>query len=80
VAEVVKRPIFNCCECLAIGVNRTVAHAKFTTEQSAPIAVMVARQRNQQLQQGNVLERLKKELGVKTKQRIPADVATYINV
>jgi hypothetical protein len=41
---------------------------------------MVARQRNQQLQQGNVLERLKKERGAKTKQPIPVDVVTYINV
>jgi hypothetical protein len=40
---------------------------------------MVARQSNQQLRQGNALERLKKEQGAKTKQPIPADVVTCIN-
>jgi hypothetical protein len=79
-AEAVKRQTFNCCACPVTAVNRIAAPVKFTIERSVPIAVMVARQRNQQLQQGNVLEQLKKERGVKTKQQIPADVATYINV
>jgi hypothetical protein len=41
---------------------------------------MVAPQNKQQLWQGNVLERLKKERGAKIKQPIPTDVVTYINV
>jgi hypothetical protein len=79
-AEAVKRQTFNCCACPVTAVNRIAAPVKFTIEQSEPIAVMVARQNNQLLRQGNVLERLKKERGAKTKQPIPADVVTYINV
>jgi hypothetical protein len=78
--EAVKRQTFNCCACPVTAVNRTAAPVKFTIGRLEPIAVMVARQRNQQRQQGNVLEPHKKERGVKTKQQIPADVATYINV
>ena len=80
VVEAVKRRTFNYCACPVTVVNRIAAPVKFTIEQSEPIAVMVARQGNQQLRQGNALERLKKERGAKTKQRIPADVVTYINV
>jgi hypothetical protein len=79
-AEAVKRRTFNYFACPVIEVSRTVAPAKFTVEQSEPIAVMVARQNNQQLRQGNAPELLKKERGVKTKQRIPVDVVTYINI
>jgi hypothetical protein len=80
VEEAVKHRTFNCCACPVTAVNRTAAPVKYTIEQSEPIAVMVARQSNQQLRQGNVLERLKKERGAKTKQPIPADVVTCINV
>ena len=79
-AEAVKRQTFNCCACPVTAVNRTAAPAKYMIEPSEPIAVMVARQSNQQLRQGNAQERLKKERGAKTKQPIPADVVTYINV
>jgi len=80
VAEVVKRQTFNCCACPVTAVNRTVAHVKFTIEQSAPIAVMEARQAIQRQLQVNVQEQLKKVPDARTKQRIPADVATCINV
>jgi hypothetical protein len=80
VAEAVKRQTFNCCACPVTEVNRTAAPVKYTIERLEPIAVMVARPNNQLLRQGNVLERLKKERGAKTKQRIPADVVTSINV
>jgi hypothetical protein len=79
-AEVVKRQTFNCFACPVTAVNRTAAPVKFTIERLEPIAVMVARPNNQLLRQGNVPERLKKERGAKTKQPIPVDVVTYINV
>jgi len=80
VAEVVKRQTFNCCACPVTAVNRIAAPVKFTTEQSAPIAVMVARQNKPHLRQVNALEKLKKEQGAKTKQPIPADVATFTKI
>jgi hypothetical protein len=79
-AEAVKRQTFNCFACPVTEVNRTAAPVKFTIERLEPIAVMVVRPNNQLLRQGNVLERLKKERGAKTKQPIPVDVVTYINV
>ena len=79
-AEVVKRQTFNCFACPVTEVNRTAAPVKYTIEESGPIAVMVAPQNNQQLRQDNAQERLKKERGAKTKQPIPADVVTSINV
>jgi hypothetical protein len=79
-AVAVKRQTFNYCACPVTAVNRIAAPVKFTIGRSEPIAVMVARQSNQQLRQGNALERLKKERGAKTKQPIPADVVTCINV
>jgi len=78
--EAVKRQTFNCCACPVTEVNRTAAPVKFTIGRLEPIAVMVARPNNQLLRQGNVPERLKKERGAKTKQPIPVDVVTYINV
>ena len=80
VAEAVKRQTFNCCACPVTAANRTAVPVKYTIERLEPIAVMVARQNNQLLRQGNALERLKKERGAKTKQPIPADVVTYITV
>jgi hypothetical protein len=79
-AEAVKRRTFNCFACPVTAVNRIAAPVKYTIGRLEPIAVMVARQNNQPLRQGNVLERLKMERGAKTKQRIPADVVTSINV
>jgi hypothetical protein len=78
--EAVKRRTFNCFACPVTEVNRTAAPVKYTIERLEPIAVMVARPNNQPLRQGNVPERLKKERGAKTKQPIPVDVVTYINV
>jgi hypothetical protein len=78
-AEAVKRQTFNCCACPVTAANRTAAPAKYTIEQSEPIAVMEARRSNQQRPLDNVPELLRKARGVKTKQRIPVDVATFTN-
>ena len=80
VAEAVKRQTFNCCACPVTEVNRTVAPAKYTIEQSEPIAVMVARQNNQQRPLDNVPEPLKKVSDARTKQRIPVDAATFTKI
>ena len=79
-AEAVKRQTFNCYACPVTEANRTAAPAKYTIEQLEPIAVMEARQNNQLLQHVNVPEPLKKAQGVKTKQRIPVDVATFTKI
>jgi hypothetical protein len=76
----VKHQTFNCCACPATAVNRTAAPAKFTIKRSGQIAAMVARQNNQQRPRDNVPEPLKKAQGVKTKQRIPVDAATFTKI
>jgi len=78
--EAVKRQTFNCCACPVTVVSRTAAPAKYTSEQLEPIAVMEAQRSNQQRPHVNVPALLRKELGVKTKQRIPVDVATFTNI
>jgi hypothetical protein len=50
------------------------------TEQSEPIAVMEARQNNQQRPLDNVPEPLKKVSDARTKQRIPVDAATFTKI
>jgi hypothetical protein len=80
VAEAVKRQTFNCCVCPVTEANRTVAPVKYMTEQSEPIAVMEARQNNQQRPLDNVPEPLKKVSVAKTKQRILVDAATFTKI
>lgn len=80
VAEVVKRQTFNCCACPVTEANRTAAPAKYMIEQLEPIAVMEARQNNQQRPLDNVPEPLKKVSDAKTKQRIPVDAATFTKI
>ncbi len=80
VAEAVKRQTFNCCACPVTEVNRTAAPAKYTIERSELIAAMEARQNNQQRPLDNVPEPLKKVSDAKTKQRIPADAATFTKI
>ena len=79
-AEAVKRQTFNCCACPVTAVNRTAALAKYTIEQLEPIAVMEARQNNQQRPLDNVPEQLKKVSDARTKQRIPVDAATFTKI
>ena len=79
-AEAVKRQTFNCCACPATAVNRTAAPAKYMIEQLEPIAVMEARQNNQQRPLDNVPEPLKKVSDAKTKQRIPVGAATFTKI
>ena len=78
--EAVKRQIFNCCACPVTEANRTAAPAKYTIEQSEPIAAMEARQNNQQRPLDNVQEPLKKVSDARTKQRIPVDAATFTKI
>lgn len=78
--EAVKRQTFNCYACPVTEANPTAAPAKYTIEQLEPIAAMVARRSNQQRPLDNVPEPLRKAQGVKTKQRIPVDAATFTKI
>ena len=79
-AEAVKRQTFNCCACPVTAVNRIAAPVKYTIGRLEPIAVMVARQNNQQRPLDNVPEPLKKVSDARTKQRIPVDAATFTKI
>lgn len=79
-AEAVKRQTFNYCACPVTEANRTAAPAKYMIEQLEPIAVMEARQNNQQRPLDNVPEPLKKVSDARTKQRIPVDAATFTKI